>query len=257
MQNLIHIGLLPELLHRFDSHKHPVWEIAYYTAGTGITKIGDKEYSFSPGTIICLPPEQFHSEHSQDGYKNIHFTVHRMVATLENGYVFHDTPNQDYYQILMQLYHEYHMKRDNWENITEALLSVLWQYMISWISRPTKNSLVEEFERFLAQNISTKHFSITEALNRIPMSQDHFRRLFKQQTNRTPLEYLTDLRINHAKRLLANDYLQIKQVAELVGFEDPYYFSRIFTKATGKSPTEWRNENRHGHVNVIPLIDSR
>lgn len=246
MQNLIGIGFIPELIHEFYSHKHPVWEIVYYTSGTGIAKVGSKQYAFAPGTIICQPAEVFHSEHSEGGFQNIHFTVYRMSTTLTSRHVYTDTPNQDYYQILIQLYHEYHIKRDNWENITEALLNVLWQYMTSWISQPMKNTLVEQFERYLAQNISTKHFSITEALNRIPMSQDHFRRLFKQQTNRTPLEYLTTLRINHAKRLLTNDYLQIKQVADLVGFEDPYYFSRLFAKTTGKSPTEWRNPNDKG-----------
>ena len=57
----------------------------------------------------------------------------------------------------------------------------------------------------------------------------------------TPLQYLTRLRIQKAKELL--QYLdQIGTVAELVGYSDPLYFSRIFKSRTGVSPTEYRKQ---------------
>ncbi len=66
---------------------------------------------------------------------------------------------------------------------------------------------------------------------------------FKNAYNETPLEYLTNLRITKSKELLTNklNNLSISEVSQIVGFNDPLYFSRVFSKKTGMSPSEFRN----------------
>jgi two-component system, response regulator YesN len=80
-------------------------------------------------------------------------------------------------------------------------------------------------------------------MSEIPLSIDHCRRLFIKETGKTPSEYLTEKRINYAKLLLEtrlrNNSISVKEIANHVGFDDPYYFSRVFKKVTGKSPTKW------------------
>ena len=71
------------------------------------------------------------------------------------------------------------------------------------------------------------------------MSYRHFRRLFQQCTGVPPGQYLLNLRINRAKRLL-EEPLTIAEVAYRAGFSDPYYFSRLFKQKTGVSPKKWR-----------------
>jgi transcriptional regulator GlxA family with amidase domain len=73
----------------------------------------------------------------------------------------------------------------------------------------------------------------------IPMAPDHLRRLFRETTGRTPLYYLSELRVAEAKRLLKDSGLGVKQVAERVGIPDPYYFSRVFKKVTGWRPSAY------------------
>ncbi|MDD5349333.1 MAG: AraC family transcriptional regulator [Chthoniobacteraceae bacterium] len=65
----------------------------------------------------------------------------------------------------------------------------------------------------------------------------HFRRLFQEATGLAPHQYLLNLRLNHAKRLLAT--LPVAEVAAQVGFSDPLYFSRLFKRKVGVAPTRW------------------
>ena len=68
-----------------------------------------------------------------------------------------------------------------------------------------------------------------------------FRRTFKTQTGLSPGQYHLQLRIGRAKDLLTGTVLPVKQVALELGFDSPFYFSRIFKKKTGFAPQEWRN----------------
>ena len=73
------------------------------------------------------------------------------------------------------------------------------------------------------------------------LSYRHFRRLFLQHTGVPPNQYLLNLRINRAKRLL-EETLTIEEVAERTGFADPFYFSRLFRQKTGITPAKWRGQ---------------
>lgn len=71
-----------------------------------------------------------------------------------------------------------------------------------------------------------------------------FRRYFKQISGLAPTEYLQSLRISRAKELLVFSAYSVKQIAGLVGFKDPYYFSRVFHAEVGLSPTEFRTQQQ-------------
>jgi len=72
------------------------------------------------------------------------------------------------------------------------------------------------------------------------VSYPHFRRVFKQSTGIPPQQYLLNLRINQAKQLMEGQDMKLSEVARSVGFDDPYYFSRLFKQKTGISPSLWR-----------------
>jgi AraC-like DNA-binding protein len=249
MRRLLSIGLIPDEVTRFPEHQHLLWEIVYYTHGMGVMKIGREEIAFQPGDIVCQPPDISHSEFSKSGFRNIHFTVGHFDPIVEGILQFRDNENNDFLNILMQLYKVFHVREKNWEKLSESLLEVLYQYMLSWSSGKVKNPYVEKLESILVSNLSNRNFKLHEQVRAIPLSEDHLRKLFREETGRTPLEYLTDRRIIYAKRLLANKYVSlmtVKEIAGLVGYDDPYYFSRLFKRAAGKCPTEWIEENVSG-----------
>ncbi len=73
-----------------------------------------------------------------------------------------------------------------------------------------------------------------------------FRRYFKQASGLPPQEYLQNLRISRAKKLLVFSDLSVKQIARATGFSDPYYFSRVFRNEVGLAPSEFRLQQQLG-----------
>jgi AraC-like DNA-binding protein len=246
MNGLIHIGLIPEPLKRSSTHQHFVWEIVYYTYGEGTITVDGKQIPFSQKHIICIPPNTPHYETSDSGFRNIHLLVQSLDNIESKTLFLTDNDTDDLFNVLMLLYREFHKKRKYWLNITEGILSVLCHYILSSLSEKRKNFFIEGFENLLISNISNSNFSVEEEINKVGLAKDYFRRLFKSETGKTPLQYLTEKRIDYAISLLESrdvKYVKIADIADMTGFKDPFYFSRVFKKITGKSPNEWMKRN--------------
>ncbi|MBQ9997873.1 MAG: helix-turn-helix transcriptional regulator, partial [Clostridia bacterium] len=67
---------------------------------------------------------------------------------------------------------------------------------------------------------------------------------FKKHTGKTPVKYLTELRVKKAKEYLLNTDLTIGEISEIVGFDNVYYFSNVFKNETAMSPLKFRNTNK-------------
>ena len=74
------------------------------------------------------------------------------------------------------------------------------------------------------------------------MSVSWFIRNFKDYTGSTPAQYLLSLRISNAQSLLESTAYHVMEIAEIVGYSNPLYFSRLFKKQCGVSPTEYRKQ---------------
>lgn len=83
--------------------------------------------------------------------------------------------------------------------------------------------------------------SVSEQAN---VSSVYLSRLFRQELNTTFVDYLTQIRIENAKRLMAFNNLKICDIARRVGYSDEKYFCRVFKKTTGKVPSEYRKTTR-------------
>ncbi len=75
------------------------------------------------------------------------------------------------------------------------------------------------------------------------LTPNYFHRAFKQILGLTPYDYMLKKRLNKAKGLLTSTDLPISQIAELSGYENSYYFSRIFKKHSGKTPSQVRQNS--------------
>jgi AraC family transcriptional regulator, arabinose operon regulatory protein len=72
------------------------------------------------------------------------------------------------------------------------------------------------------------------------LSKSHFLRLFKEQTGYSPVDYFIHLKVQHACTLLSVTNQTVREISLAVGYDDPYYFSRIFKKIVGVSPSKYR-----------------
>lgn len=86
-------------------------------------------------------------------------------------------------------------------------------------------------------------FSMKELAVRLELSPVQLSRRFKANFGMTPSDYLTDMRVQHAKLLLAETKLTLEQIAEQCGYENGFYLSRVFTKKMHMSPKQFRHIN--------------
>ncbi len=85
-----------------------------------------------------------------------------------------------------------------------------------------------------------KGISLEDVSREVDISPYYFSKLFKEKTGEKFIDYLTNIRIEKAKELLMDKELSMKEICIKVGYGDPNYFSRIFKKCEGKTPTDYR-----------------
>jgi len=121
-------------------------------------------------------------------------------------------------------------------------------------AKPEMQSLPDDREeaceseavRKIGQSISYMLGHLDEPLQvatlaaRANISPSHFFALFKRQIGCAPIDYFIRLRMQHACRLLDETVMSVKEVAATLGYEDPFYFSRIFKSVNQVAPSEYR-----------------
>lgn len=111
------------------------------------------------------------------------------------------------------------------------------------ISSSGKNSrqIVDNIAEYV-RNHYMENIDFSSLAGEMGFSSAYLTKLFNKYIGDTPLKYLTDIRMEEAKNLLANTSLPIREVGEKVGYPDQFHFSKTFRKATGKNPTAYRKE---------------
>jgi len=112
--------------------------------------------------------------------------------------------------------------------------------------RETKNDTINDIERaahFFKDNYN-KPISIEQYASEHLMSVNWFIHSFKSVMKISPMQYIISLRIAMAKGYLENSMQNISEISNEVGYENSLYFSRLFRKYTGVSPTEYRKRNK-------------
>ena len=102
---------------------------------------------------------------------------------------------------------------------------------------------VARARRFLSRRYSDPNLMLQDVAGEVGMSQSHFSTVFAQETGLTFTQYLTALRIGKAKELLSATAMRSSEIAFAVGYNDAHYFSYMFKKQTGMTPSEYRKEN--------------
>jgi two-component system response regulator YesN len=100
---------------------------------------------------------------------------------------------------------------------------------------------IEEICQYIAANYM-KELSLDEIANRVGFSRFYFSKLFKQYKGLNFIDYLTGVRIQKSKELLKNSRLSVKDISYKVGYSDPNYYTSVFKKKEGLSPSEYRNK---------------
>lgn len=84
------------------------------------------------------------------------------------------------------------------------------------------------------------------------VSTSHFFALFKRQMGTAPIDFFIRLRMNHARELLDSTRSSVKEIAAAMGYDDPFYFSRVFKSVHRIAPAEYRRRNGFARPTMQP-----
>jgi two-component system, response regulator YesN len=103
-------------------------------------------------------------------------------------------------------------------------------------------SMIQQVKDYINHHFSDPELSLNEVAAYAHLSPSYFSMVFSQEAHTPFKEYLTEVRIKRAKELLRSTGLRATEISYQVGYSDPHYFSHVFRKNTGLSPTEFRSQ---------------
>ena len=103
---------------------------------------------------------------------------------------------------------------------------------------------------YISEHYSDEELSLNTLAAQVNFSPNHLSSIFKQETGQPFIKYLTDYRMNMAKEMLRRSSKKSNEIGIMVGYKDPHYFSYLFKKTQGVTPTQYRSmghgEGAHG-----------
>lgn len=145
----------------------------------------------------------------------------------------------DYVYSKEQLYHLF--------NNFDSMISYLKEFLNNretsntYSVSDTKNANLKEIIKYINENYSSD-ISVQSISKDFFLNPNYLSQLFKRELNITFTEFLTKVRLNHAKDLLGNSNLSIGEIAESIGYRDYFYFIKLFKKNTSQTPGQYRNK---------------
>jgi AraC family L-rhamnose operon regulatory protein RhaS len=186
-----------------------------------------------------MPPEIPHREESIAGYTNIFMHTDRFWLPINPVPVFKDLEDRPFTTLARLLHTEWHERRAGWATVSQSIFTLLLQYLKRWRQEPECHPAVRTLQASIVEHFSDHEFEPASVMRKLPLEENHLRRVFRQTLGLPPQQYLLQLRLEEAARLLRVGGFSIKEVSALAGFRDSYYFSRCFRQRFGCPPSHF------------------
>jgi len=237
------------------------YQIIYIASGKGYFHFNDinNDTIVDAGNIVLYRPKEL-QKYEYYGTDNpevywIHFTgsdvkkILRKIGLSDNEHVFYVGFSQNYTKIFDKIIIELQRKDLFHKEMLSTFLYQLFVFLYREMHTSTNiqnERLIQEMRHasiYLSENYN-QPICIDDFASSIGMSVSYFTRNFKKYTGKTPMQYIIELRIGNAQMLLETSSYPISEIARIVGYDNPLYFSRLFCKQTGVSPSEYRKRGK-------------
>lgn len=238
------------LLSECSLHAHDCWEVILNLSGEGVEMVDGEEAPFYPGSVTVCPPFAPHNKRCAAGarWQDIYFRFEDGGFALERRR-FSDNSDHAMAQ-LMEMLQSACARRVPGERFPTALGEAVCALLIEWNEHdPPADALVEQLKSEISRRFTDPEFTPRDAMAALGYCEDYLRRRFHRATGQTLTEYLTALRLNHARMLIEQNEsvsMSVREIALLSGFYDAAYFSRVFRRETGLSPRDYLKTRERG-----------
>jgi AraC family transcriptional regulator len=250
----------------FEPHSHSSLTVTAVLSGTMAATIGENTIELSAGQSALTDAGQVHSASVREivfvsigiGSGMVNDLVDELGLTRTNAEVVFRTSvvqDESLIETARALSQEMEEEKVGQGAMLDALVRQLTIHLLRSHLTVRKSARIElsragPVDRRLRRAIEFMHdnYSRELALEEIAaaayLSEYHFARLFKQITAMSPHVYLANLRLERARRLLAETVLPISQIAAMVGYQSQSHFTKIFKSVTGVTPRAYRRGSR-------------
>ena len=223
----------------------PDYQLLYLCEGCGHFLRDGVWEKVPSGSLILYPPHEpqvytYLAEENPEIYW-IHFSGSDIPSLLSSFQIrdSHIGIHPALKQVLEEIILELQLHKFRFQDVAGAdfhrLMALINRFMHVQDSAQTDNSPIDRLITQLHRHYMDD-WDIRAMADFCHLGVDHFSHRFKDTVGVSPVRFLTGLRVERAKELLLTESLSVSEVARLVGYQDPLYFSRVFKKFTGISP---------------------
>lgn len=232
------------------------WQLLYIESGEVSLVVNDKTQIVKKDSIILFPPHLPQHYYYQKSHKSIIYWVHfsgRDVDKILKHYKISPSETVFYIGVCLnlptlfnQIINELQLRNEKYEEMTVYKLNEILLYINraldnSSIKDNDTSTLIKSAKLYFNENYN-QDINIKSYANSLNMTPCWFIQKFKELTGVTPTQYILNVRITNAQNLLRYSKYNVSETATAVGYTNTFYFSRIFTKHTGISPSEYKKQ---------------
>lgn len=219
-------------------------QLLYTLRGRGNVFINGRTFELNEGKLLYLPPNSAHEYHCVgEKWETAYITFggsglnnfwNFEPSVWSNGKEFEF---EKWFAILETYKNNYGKEKESSLTLYAMLLEFREKVLYMSSAASNKKHIFTLAIHEMSENAEP---SLKDIADKIGVSEAHFCRIFKEYTGFRPFEYINHLKIHKAKELLKDTEMSIKEVSETVGYESHSYFSMLFKRYIGVSPSEYR-----------------
>lgn len=219
--------------------KIPYYDLIFFLDGQAEYVVNDKTYNLSKGDVMLIKPNSIrHAKTTRMHIACIDFFTNGIDINLPT--VFHIDNLAPYVDLLNQFNTEWLKQTGEYKLKCKILLYTILAKLTEDQCNLRTNPIIENIKQFITDNYN-KELTLSSIADHVKLNPVYCGALFKKEENCTIPQYINIIRINAATSLLKNSYLSVGDVAFEVGFNDIYYFSKLFKKITGVTPSSLKH----------------
>lgn len=251
---LTDIGFFPKARHHYREREEGTQEyiLIYCTEGEGYIHVEDKKYRIRKQEAFCIPSNKKHRYYASEenpwsifwvhfkGENTVHFPLDDCEIIQINS---RHAENRiiTLFDVLFRVL-ERNYTLGNFIYISQVLSLILAEiYFREKVDEASKqNRHITAIIRYMYKHMD-ENLRLEDLSRELQLSKSYINAVFKKYADRAPIDFFINLKMQEACKLLKSTDLYIAEIGQRLGYEDQYYFSRIFKKVIGVSPTEYRN----------------
>jgi AraC-like DNA-binding protein len=204
----------------------------------GEIKFTDKTLTFESGDVIIVPPL---TKHCCEG-QYLAVILEQALLPVKHAKIITDENRVEITDACRSAVRHFADKNDV---VLCAIGQLIAALVTAYSGGNTLPPVVQLVLSDIQKNVSNPAYSLENTIRALPLNYDYVRKLFKKQVGLTPHDYLINERMQLAKKIMTSgasnqySFYTVAQIAEMCGFSEPLYFSRVFKKYFDISPTDY------------------